>query len=196
MKPWPRRIVAAAIGGVSAAVFVESVVYPALETVGRSWELGAIPALLSAILFAPVLAAIIAGLIQPAGIYLTSVTAYVVIAATTVGYVVLQLQPTILVFVATGWGLPLALWGALLVDARLGGRAESLRSLRDLSYAPACLMTVFAILPPSVHWLPEPFSVIVAWGIPSAFFLWLSSRNRHTFKEERVTRQEISRSSA
>jgi hypothetical protein len=187
MNPWPRRIVAATTGGLTAAVFVESVAYPALGTVGRSWELGAVPALLSTILFAPVVAAIIAGLIQPVRTYLTAVTAYVVIAATAAGYVLLQLQPTILVFVATGWGLPLALWGALLVDARPSGRAQRLRGLRDLSYGPACLMTVFAILPPCVHWLSEPLSVIIAWTIPSAFFLWLSSRNRRESTESKAT---------
>jgi hypothetical protein len=187
MKPWIRRLAAATAGGLSAAVLVESVVYPALGAIGRSWELGAVPALLSTILFAPVLAAIIAGLVQPVQIYLTAVTAYVVIAATAAGYVLLQLQPTILVFVATGWGLPLALWGALLVDARPSGRAQRLRGLRDLSYGPACLMTVFAILPPCVHWLPEPHSVIIAWSIPAGFFLWLAARNRRASTERKAT---------
>lgn len=179
MNHWVRRILAATTGGVSAAVFVESVSYPALEAVGRSWEMGAIPSLLATILFAPVFAAMIAGLIQPTSIYLTAVTSYAAIAVTTVAYVLLELEPTILVFVATGWGLALALWGGLIVDARLGGRAKNFGVLRDLSYGPACLMSVFAILPPSVHLLPEPLSIIVAFAIPSAFFLWLASRNRH-----------------
>ena len=184
---WGRRILAALIGGFSSAVFVRSIAYPALESVGRMWELGAVSSMLSQTLFMPVLAGIIAGVIQPVRIYLTALAAYGMVTGMALAFLQMRLLPSLVAIAISVWGIPLALWGALLVDARPSGRAQALRGVRDLSYGLACLMTVFAILPPSVRWLPAPLSVFVAWGIPAAFFLWLAARNRRAPKEDRTT---------
>ncbi len=189
---WGRRIIAALIGGFTGTVFVTSIAYPAVESVGRTWELGAVSSKLSHMLFVPVLAGTIAGLIQPVRIYLTALAAYGMVTGMVLAFLQMRLLPGLLAVAILVWGIPLALWGALLVDARPSGRAQALRGFRDLSYGLACLMTVFAVLPPSVRWLPAPLSVLVAWGVPAAFFLWLAARNRRAATEARESRTKIS----
>lgn len=184
MSEWIRRGIAAVIGGVTSAVLVKSIASPALERVGRMWEFGAVSSMLSQLLFMPVLVGIIAGLIQPLRIYLTALAAHGVGTATAIAYLQMPFQASLIAFLISGWSIPLALWGALLVDARPSGHAQRLRGLRDLSYGLACFVTVFAVLPPSVRWLPVPFSVFVAWGVPAGFFLWLAARNRRAHAED------------
>ena len=116
----------------------------------------------------------------------TRYEAWLIVGAAIV-YLQLDLQPKLLAFAISGWGVPLALWGALLVDAKPSGRDKALRGFRDLSYASACLMTVFAILPACVRWLPEPLSIIVAWVVPAAFFLGLAARNRRASEEDQIS---------
>lgn len=182
---WMRRILAAAAGGLVAGAFIELVAYPALEIVGRGWELGAVPFLLAQVAFAPVLAALIAGLAHPDRVYLTALLSQGALAAFAILVAETRANPGVSFIAVTPFGIPLALWGALLVDAHLGGRAQALAPLRDISYIPAYFLTLCAIFPPAIFWLPAPFGAMLAVAAPAAFFIGLAGRNRRIRARER-----------
>ena len=157
---------------------------------GRAWEMGAIPLLLAAFVFVGLLAGAIAGLGSRRHPYLAAFLASLLLFAIAVGLNELReaLTPYMtrderrefwaniegLFFAGFPFGVPLALWGALITDEDPG----RLRALRDGSYGLAGFIMFVASIPAAVHWLPWQVGLGAAAVAALAFVGWIARRNR------------------
>jgi hypothetical protein len=172
-----RPIGAGVAAALLAVAFTELAAAPALEARGRSWEMGGIPFLFAAIFFAPLLAALVAGLFAPRRVYWAAGAAAAALAIAAGAVTQFQNNPGLSFIALTPFGLPLIAWGAVLVDATPAGWTLRLRGLRDATYAPAGILSFMALLPPSLDAAPGVPGLVLAAVIPAAFFLWLARRN-------------------
>lgn len=175
---WPA--LAGLLGATLAALIAEVVVGPALSAQGSRLEMGGIPLLLSALVFAPLLAAMVAGLLAAAHPYRAGLVAQVglvaiaVIAQEMQGRMVTTLiSPAALLFY-----IPIGLWGSLLVDPRLAGRAARFRAVRDGSLGFAVIISFFALLGAAIYWVPATVGLLLELLLLAAFYGWIAWRNR------------------
>jgi hypothetical protein len=182
---------AATVGAVAAAGYaIASGV--AFTTLSRGLEMGAIPLMLSAFVFVGLLAGTLAGLLCRERPYLAAFLAsfLVFVFATGVNDFKEQLTPAMtrdqrrefwasiegLLFGGFPFGVPFALWGALLGNVNPGRLAAP----RVISYPFAGLIGFGAVTPLAVHWLPWPLGLTAAAVSTAAFIIWIGHRNRRT----------------
>lgn len=182
---------AAAVGAVAAAgdAIASGLAFNALS---RGLEIGAIPLLLAAFMFVGLLAGTVAGLFSRDHPYRAAVLAafLVFVFATGINDLKEQLTPAMtrderrefwatiegLLFGGFPFGVPFALWGALLVDMNPG----RLGAVRALSYPFAAFIAFGAAIPVAVHWFPWPIGLVLAAVAAAAFMVRIVRRNGRT----------------
>ena len=186
-----RILGAATVGGVAAAGYATASGL-AFNALSRGLEIGAVPLLLTAFVFVGLLAGTVAALLCPARPYVAAVLAafLVFVFATVINDLKEQLTPAMtrderreywasiegLLFGGFPFGVPFALWGALLADVN----PRRLGSFRAASYPFAGLITFGALTPVAVHWLSWPIGLPVAVILAVAVIVWMIRRNRPT----------------
>jgi hypothetical protein len=163
-------------GAMIATALAEVVIGPALNAQGSSLEMGGIPLLLSAIVFAPLIAAMVAGLAASSRPYVAGAVGAVALdfmaTAFTNGSPTIISPPLLPLYVAIG------LWGSLIVDSRLAGRAARFRDFRDGSFTFSVIVAFLALLGAAIYWVPWKIGVALEVLFLVAFFGWIALRNR------------------
>jgi hypothetical protein len=180
---------AGALGGATAAVYAV-LTGIAFHDMSRAWEMGAIPLLLASFVFVGLLSGIVAGLGCRRHPYLAALVAsfLILVIASAISDFREELTPALtrderrefwaniegLLFAGFPFGLPLALWGALVTDLKPGRLAV----VRDFSYGPIGFVVFVAIVPAALRWLPWQGGMVAAAAAALAFALWIARRNR------------------
>ena len=186
------RVFGAATVGAAAAAGYAIASGLAFNALSRGLEMGAIPLLLAAFVFVGLLAGTVAGLLCRERPYLAAVLAacLVFVIATGVNDLKEQLTPAMtrderrefwasiegLLFGGFPFGVPFALWGALLANVNPG----RLSGPRAVSYPFAGFIGFGAVTPVAVHWLPWPIGLALAAVATVSFIVWIVRRNRRT----------------
>jgi hypothetical protein len=186
-----RVLGAATVGGAAAAGYaiLSGLAFNALS---RGLEIGAVPLLLAAFVFVGLLAGTVAGFLCRERPYVAAVLAafLVFVFATVVNDLKEQLTPAMtrderrelwasiegLLFGGFPFGVPFAVWGALLAKVNPGRLGPS----RAASYPFAGLIAFGALTPVAVHWLSWPIGLPAAAVLTVAFIVWIVRRNRRT----------------
>jgi hypothetical protein len=172
--------VAGLAGAVVSGLLSETVIGPALAAQGQKLEMGGIPLLLSGIAFAPLLAAMVSGLLSKSHPYWAGLIAQVGLVA--IATVVQEIHGRVATTIISPAPLPIyaaiGLWGSLIVDARLLGRAARLRGFRDGSVTFAGIIAFLALLGAGIYWVPALFGLVFDLALVLLFFGWIVRRNR------------------
>jgi hypothetical protein len=176
-----RPSLAGLIGALSSALVAEVVVGPALSAQGNSLDMAGIPLLLSAIMFAPLLAGMLAGLAASRHPYRAGLVGAVglqIMAGIILGNFHYQttiiVPPTLLSILY----VPVGLWGSLIVDPRLRGRAARFRDFRDGSLSFAFIVSFLALLGAAIYWCPWQIGVPLELLLLAVCFAGIVLRNR------------------
>lgn len=186
------RVFGAATVGAAAAAGYAIASGLAFNALSRGLEIGAIPLLLAAFVFVGLLAGTVAGLCCRERPYLAAVLAafLVFVFATGVNDLKEQLTPAMtrderrefwatiegLLFGGFPFGVPFALWGALLASVNPG----RLGALRAGSYPFAGFIGFGAVTPVAVHWFPWQIGLALAAVATVSFIVWIVRRNRRS----------------
>lgn len=173
-------IAASAAGALLSAAVSEFVIGPALSAQGSKLEMGGIPLLLSAFVFAPLFAAMVAGLFPTGHPYASGFGAEIGMIA--VAFAAQEYHGSVATTIISPAPLPLyaaiGLWGSLLVDAELKGRARRFQRLRDGSAIFAATIFFLALLGAAIHWVDPLIGLAAEIVAIALFFGWLSRRKR------------------
>lgn len=199
-----RVLGAAAAGGAAAAVYAIAAGL-AFNALSRAIEIGAIPLLLAAFVFVGLLAGTVAGLLSRQRPYLAAVLAafLVFVFATIVNDLKDQLTPAMtrnerrefwatiegLLFGGFPFGVPFALWGALLANVNPG----RLSAPRAVSYPLAGFIAFAALTPIAVHWLPWPIGLAAAAALAAALIVWIARRNSRAAQAPALNSSDLDR---
>jgi hypothetical protein len=186
------RVFGAATVGAAAAAGYAIASGLAFNALSRGLEIGAIPLLLAAFVFVGLLAGTVAGLLCRERPYLAAILAafLIFVFATGVNDLKEQLTPAMtrdgrrefwasiegLLFGGFPFGVPFALWGALLASVNPG----RLDAPRAVSYPFAGFIGFGAVAPVAVHWFPWQMGLPLAAVASLSFIVWIVRRNRHT----------------
>jgi len=200
------RVFAASAAGAAAATAYAIAFGLASNTLSRGWEIGAIPLLLAAFVFVGLLAGTVAGLLCRERPYMAAVLAafLVFVFATVVNDFKEPLTPAMtrderrefwasieaVLFGAFPFGVPFALWGALLANANPG----SLGARRRASYPVAGLIGFGALVPIAMQWFPWQIGLPLTAIATVAFIVWLVRRAGRPAPPERQQALPESRS--
>jgi hypothetical protein len=182
--PFLSVAVAALAGAAVSALISERIIGPALTAQGSKLEMGGIPLLLSAIVFAPLLAAMVAGLLSEWHPYWAGFLAQIGLVG--VAVVVQEIHGHVATTIISPAPLPfyavIGLWGSLIVDAELRGRAARFRALRDGSITIAGIISFLALLGAAIYWPPALWGLVLDAALVLLFFGWIVRRNRQAQK--------------
>ncbi len=186
------RVLGAATVGAAAAAGYAIASGFAFNALSRGMEIGAVPLLLAAFVFVGLLAGTVAGLLCRERPYMAAVLAafLVFVFATGVNDLKEQLTPAMtrderrefwasiegLLFGGFPFGLPFALWGALLANVNPG----RLDASRAASYPVAAVVAFGALIPVAVHWFPWPIGLTLAAVATVLSIVWIVRRNHRT----------------
>lgn len=186
------RVLGAATVGAAAAAGYAIASGFAFNALSRGMEIGAAPLLLAAFVFVGLLAGTVAGLLCRERPYVAAVLAafLVFVFATAVNDLKEQLTPAMtrderrefwasiegLLFGGFPFGVPFALWGALLANVNPGPLGAS----RAASYPFAAVVGFGALIPIAVRWFPWQIGLALAAVATVLSIVWIVRRNRRT----------------